>query len=530
MILRKPFAFLMNNFKKIHFLLLAVSIYVFVKLINIVSLFSNTNVDDYSSLIDYGKEYCGILIFLALIFIIITSVIIMVLLKRKEKKTGTYKYAILINAITIILLIVTRTYLSSFTFSTPTRVIVDIYKDLAIIAIVFQIPIVAIFFARTTGFDIKTFTFNNNLMNFDISSEDSEEFEVELKVSKTKTEAKVNQFRSNIKYIYLENKLIFLSILGAIIVVCLGLFARHMITKEKIYSEGSTFYTQNFAVTLNDSYITNISSSGEILSNKYKYIILNITFKNLTTVKQELNPSDLRITYSKAMQKEPITKYNSKFLEFGVPYEKQTIGPGTTKTYSFIYQIEKEYEKEDFLFKYKDGYKLENNLSVENLIKVDIKPKEFGGAKLIRKANLNEELSFEGSLLKDTKITIHDIELLKNYNYQINTCQEDSCETKTGIVIPSINSKYDLTLMKVHYDIKFNEFDKTALDSIFESFGYIRFVINGKEYESKMIINDVTPYKTDGYAILEVRDKLAKAEKIYIDFNIRDKKYTYIVK
>ena len=28
---------------------------------------------------------------------------------------------------------------------------------------------------------------------------------------------------------------------------------------------------------------------------------------------------------------------------------------------------------------------------------------------------------------------------------------------------------------------------------------------------------------------VQIRDKLRKADKIYLDFNIRDKKYTYII-
>lgn len=58
----------------------------------------------------------------------------------------------------------------------------------------------------------------------------------------------------------------------------------------------------------------------------------------------------------------------------------------------------------------------------------------------------------------------------------------------------------------------------------------IRFVINGKEYDSKIRLNDVTPYDTNNYVFLEVREKIMKAEKIYLDFTIRDKVYTYIIK
>ena len=43
-------------------------------------------------------------------------------------------------------------------------------------------------------------------------------------------------------------------------------------------------------------------------------------------------------------------------------------------------------------------------------------------------------------------------------------------------------------------------------------------------------MKDVTPYPTENYAYLEVREKIVDAEEIYLDFTIRDKKYTYIIK
>ena len=49
-------------------------------------------------------------------------------------------------------------------------------------------------------------------------------------------------------------------------------------------------------------------------------------------------------------------------------------------------------------------------------------------------------------------------------------------------------------------------------------------------YNNRFTLVNKTPYANNNYAFVEVRSRIATADKIYLDFNIRDKVYTYILK
>ena len=102
----------------------------------------------------------------------------------------------------------------------------------------------------------------------------------------------------------------------------------------------------------------------------------------------------------------------------------------------------------------------------------------------------------------------------------------------TKSVMAKTTEQFDLTLLKLIYKV---EFDYDTLGSKYTNneflsrFCSIRFIVNGKEYNNRLDLMDSTPYYTNDYSILQVRDKLKLAEKIYLDFNIRDKVYSYVI-
>ena len=71
---------------------------------------------------------------------------------------------------------------------------------------------------------------------------------------------------------------------------------------------------------------------------------------------------------------------------------------------------------------------------------------------------------------------------------------------------------------------------KSICNDIISKYGSIRFTINGKEYNNRVELTNVTPFPTGKYVFIEVREKLKKAEKIYLDLTIRGKVYTIVIK
>ena len=142
-------------------------------------------------------------------------------------------------------------------------------------------------------------------------------------------------------------------------------------------------------------------------------------------------------------------------------------------------------------------------------------------------------MSFEGSLLGNTKITINNMSINDIFYYNIVKCSYTGCINRTRSINAKTTETFDLTLLRLNYKIDY-DYDtlgsKYTNDTFISKFGSIRFEINGKTYNNRLDLVDVTPYYTKDYALLQVRDKLKKADKIFLDFNIRDKVYTYVIK
>jgi hypothetical protein len=91
--------------------------------------------------------------------------------------------------------------------------------------------------------------------------------------------------------------------------------------------------------------------------------------------------------------------------------------------------------------------------------------------------------------------------------------------------------------MRLNYSIEFDyeTLGKNYLvDDFLARFAQIRFVVDGIKNNETMNhnlkIKDITPVYTNKYSFIEVKNVLKRADIIYLDFTIKDKVYTYILK
>ena len=151
---------------------------------------------------------------------------------------------------------------------------------------------------------------------------------------------------------------------------------------------------------------------------------------------------------------------------------------------------------------------------------------------MIATKSLGEDLSFDGSLFGNTNIKIHDIKMSDTFYYNVTKCKNMVCNTKLNSITSRQVTQFDLTLMRIHFDLNFDESlgEYYENSKFIEQFGSIRFEINGKEFNNRLTLVDVTPITTKDYVFIELRDKVKNADKIYLDFTIRDKVYTYVIR
>ena len=179
MIVRKPYAFLIRNFKLIHFLILILLVYLIYRA-NLILGFFNSYVDTRQvvSIASLSLEYVPNLIFLFSILVIIFSTIIFILLRQKDKPTVLYLTMILFYIAFMVFAIVARLNIDTIQLEGLSPKSARIIRDISLLMFIIQIGYVILITVRTLGFDIKKFHFGEDINNLKIDISDSEEVEL----------------------------------------------------------------------------------------------------------------------------------------------------------------------------------------------------------------------------------------------------------------------------------------------------------------------------------------------------------------
>lgn len=535
MILKRPYAFLIKHFKIIHAFILLCSLTLIYKTWNIVSFFSQY-IKSGQSIVkdDLSSTYVTPMMYIFSVLILLLCGSIIYLLRHKKKPIFFYIYVFITYTGLLISYMFVSSFIYGMLFSPPSVRLVNIIRDIIRLLSVIQIPVVIICFVRAIGFDVKRFDFKKDLLDLGIEREDNEEYEFEFNLDSEEIKAKTKKKLRLFKYFYKENKFIFTGIeivLGIVIIVFVVSF---ITSREKIYKENDLVDVGPYNVKVLESYKTNKDSSGEMINSKYFYVITKIRYENKTNIDYQANSTLMKLDYGGANAAFSTTDMNSKFTEFGVNYFSQILDGNETRDFVFVFEVPMEYYNSSFKLKYLDNVNYNEGNLEYNYKKIDLTPKEIESKTTnVRTAHIGEELDFSGSLLGNTKLKINETKMQDNFNYNIVKCSNGNCSTRVSVVSASQTSQFALTLMRLDLNIKY---DYETLGKEYSNpkfitkFGSIRFEINGKEYHNRLELTDATPFVTNQYVFIQVRDKLKDADKIYLDFTIRDKVYTYVLK
>lgn len=535
MILRRPYAFLVKHFKIIHAIILLCSLTLISKTWNIVSFFSQY-IKSGQTMIkeDLSSTYVTPFMYILAFLILILCGSIIYLLRHKKKPILFYVFVFIIYAILLISYMFISSFIYGMLFSPPSIRLVNIIRDAIRLLAVIQIPVVIICFVRAIGFDVKRFDFKKDLLDLGIEKDDNEEYEFEFNLDSEDIKAKTKKKLRLLKYFYKENKFIFTGIeivVGVIVIVSvISFFA----SREKIYKENEFVDVGPYNVKVLESYKTNKDSRGEMINSKYFYVITKIRYENKSNIDYQANSTLMKLDYGGPNAAFSTTDMNSKFTEFGVTYFSQILDAHETRDFVFVFEVPVEYYDSSFKLKYLDNVDYDEGKLTYNYKKIKISPKSMEKETTkVSTAKMKEELNFSGSLLGDTKLTINEVQLKDNFNYNVVRCTGGNCTKRVNVISASQSSQFAFTLMRLDLNINY-DYEKLGKEysnpKLITKFGSIRFEINGKEYHNRLELTDVTPFVTNQYVFIQVRDKLKNADKIYLDFTIRDKVYTYVLK
>ena len=448
----------------------------------------------------------------------------------KKKPNLFYIFNILVYLFALIVI-----FSANSTLETMSRSLIDVrtirlVRDFTMISFFLQFVSIPIIIVRAVGFDIKKFNFTDDLKEMEISDEDREEFEVQFSFDKNKALRNFRKIKRFFKYTYKENRLLFnLTITGVSLGIILIVFSSYLM-KTPTIKQNINFSGNGFTMSVLDSYLVNTDYKGKILSEDY-YLLVKIKVKANGATSKTIDTATTKITIGNYYYI-PLLGYKDKFIDFGEVYQNEKIG-NEFEEKVLLYKIPSQLINNEMIFSFVNKNSFTDKEGFKST-KVKIEYNDLTGINSNEKFKLQEELKFNNSILDDYKLKITNYEIKDKFKLQYNYCVSSECHLSYEYLIPSLNTNYDKTLLKITGIL---ETEKDILKNynlyqFIESFGKICYNIDGILKTQSLNLNNVISKKTkqlnDYY--IEVPKEIENASNISITFTIRDRVYEYVLK
>lgn len=522
MILKKPYAFLIKRFRIIHIILTVLIAFLLTKSYNLYNFFSRYVGNVYATLGDANpSNYITVLTFLVGILIVSLSVSIFFLMKKKEKPRILY---ILLSTYYLLFLIILIAYfiilkgMESASLSIRDAMI---YRDLALILFLPQIGFLIVTFIRGIGFDIKKFNFSKDLKELDLEEEDNEEFEFVLGQNSYKYKRTIRRKLREFKYYFLENKFILSILLGLFIVILSIILIINFTVYNKTYHKNQKISANNLSIQVNNSYLTNIDYTGQIIEKDKYFLVINTTFTNTSGFSTVLNLSSYSLKVGNKTVYPTLTR-NNYFVDLGAGYQKEKIENGKSATYILVYELNENDRQKQYTLRIVDEINYKAGTINSKYKNVSLKPLEYNSVEVVKEVKTNTPVMMYESILNNSSLTVNSYEFFSKYNYSYEACIRSNCSNKTDVVTPSaIKNKILLVItasLSVDQTSTFAKNLKTSL-SFFDAFVQIK-------YDDKVsLVTNKTPASILGKYILEVDNGVKNAKKIDMYITARNKRY-----
>lgn len=520
MIFRKPYAFLIKNFRKIHIFLLILSLFVFYKQNQVASFVKEyISLGTYSYVLESIGSKIDFWLYFSLILILVSTILLMWLLLYKKKPWRAY----LIVLAEYIFMIVSFTMVKNFFDSySVTSTVSGVYaaRDLLNIAGVFQYVVFLFLIIRIMGVDLNKFSFNTDKEFLELSSSDKEEFEISFSVDRHSLIRTFNKLRRNISYFYFEHKFVCNIVLVGVVLVTLGYSYYHFGVIHKAYKENDVLNTGVYNITIKNSYITDKDLGGNKIEKGSKFVILDVVMRNNTGSSIEPNldrfhliNADRDMTYT--------IYYNSYFEDLGTPVgAKMSINSQKEKNFFLVFSVSEELNNDKFILYYQelggkgDSYLRKIKLDLEDVSKVKSnKTYKFG-----------ENIKFEYINDVAKEVSIDSAAFVPTSVYKRHICTVDNCSVRD--VTLNVPSGYQV--LKV--DFSSSDFEGVDFVDFSKKYGRIKYEnSDGKEVSEDIV--DAVGLKYEGKeGFFKVKDEIVNSKKVSIVYTLRNKRYTITIK
>lgn len=421
MIIRKPYAFLIKNFKKIHVVMLILSLYLTYKVIDINSFVNEfINIGIYDLYANPITKHITFFMSIAMIIMIIGSTALLLLLRHKNKPWKLYLIPLVNYILLFFILAIIKGFFKTYSISVDAADL-RFSRDLLVILVITQLPVVGIFIMRTFGLDIKKFNFNSDEEFLQLSEEDREEIEISFDVDVNTFKRTFRRFLRNVSYIYEEHKLVSRILIGIISFILIANLYTIVFVTNKSYKETDNYTYDGFTININKSYISDKDYKGDIISKKSKYVIVNLTIRNNYDQPRNFDTSRFHLKAGNLDFTTTESTFGKEFFDLGNTYSKvREISGGEALNFIIIYKVDKSIDNNRFVlfFQEKDS----NNI----LRKIKLNIIDLSKIQSEEKYKLGDTVDFYIANKEDT-ISIDTYSIVSYFDYSSRKCVIGEC-------------------------------------------------------------------------------------------------------
>ena len=503
MVFKNPYGYLIKHFRLIHLILAGIYIYLAIKVNSILTYYKHF-IDGSASKLE-AMKYVTNYYLIGIIASFVICIVVYILMRYKKKPRLVYLILMLIYVAVTVMIIVSYKGLNTIYFSVLETKNLRLYRDLLNILIWVQYVSIVIVMFRGLGFDIKKFNFASDVADLKLEDADIEEIEVALGGTQS-IERKFHRRIREFRYYFLENKAFIFLVIGVILLVIIGSSYYHVEVVDKIYLEGESFSTERFNFQVLNTYITNKDFNNKTIGSVNSSFVI---VKMLIGVNHEVsvfNTGNLILsignkTYSSS------NRFANSFSDLGYVYKGSEIS--NQSVYIFIYSVDNDVIDGDMILDYAGDKKIK--LHPVMLDKVDKEDTYHVG----------DTIDFSNSIFGYGHYLISSFEVNKEFNYSYQ--YEVMGKSNTGNLTISSDS------MLLHLVINSEISSKYTNYSFLSNFGKLKYQLkDGNVVVSSLV--DKTPASYQDGLYLSVDKDIENAERIWIEFVIRQRKYVYYLK
>ncbi len=527
MLVKKPYAFLIKNFRLIHGFLLFFAAYLGKKSLDIYDFYNRyANLHSFTDVNNLVTKYVSPFMYVACIITILVCGLIFFILSLKNKSRSLYLYTVIFYIALFVYYIFMALSFDKLHGSMFDIETVRAYRDVSLIFLFPQILIIFLMFGRTIGFNIKQFDFKKDLEEMNIEISDSEEVELTFGNDNYKYARGARKLLRLSKYFVLENKL-FVIIVSSVLIFALSLiwFSKINVYSDKNY-EKAAFIANGLTYDVGESYITSSDKNNQVIKKNKYYLLVKTKIQNKTTKDINVNRETFRLSYKDELLYADMS-LAEKFIDMGESFRSNKVKSGTDYDCIVVFELDKSQLATEYILNVltntTEGYKAKI-----------VKPKNLDDIKDNGSKTIPNNIVFSDSMLGNTSLTLKSYQVEEKFMEKYDYMFDGELKKGTYTVMPESTSLGINAILRVDSEIVVDnsinmyKYIKKPSD-FYKYYGILSYRSLGNTGSVKLVPKDVI-YETNNYTYFEVPYELMDADKIQLVLLIRGQKYTFILK